>query len=68
MSEDYVDGEHVTKRMRERWAERDALLRVARAAYAYDYCMDEDIGRKHFLLLGMRNALKEAEHLLEVDK
>jgi len=36
-----------------------ALLRVARAAYAYDYCIDEDTERKKRLLLKMREALKE---------
>jgi len=46
-----------------RW-QRDALLRVARAAYAYDYCNDDDLERKKRLLLEMRKALKDAEHLL----
>ena len=41
-----------------------SLLRVARAAYAYDYCNDDDLERKKRLLLEMRNALRDAEHLL----
>jgi len=44
--------------------DRLALLRVARAAYAYDYCNDDDLERKKRLLLEMRNALRDAEHLL----
>ena len=46
-----------------RW-QRDALLRVARAAYTYDYCNDDDLERKKRLLLEMRNALRDVEHLL----
>ena len=42
----------------------EALERVARATYAYDYCMDDDLERKKLLLLEMRNALRDAEHLL----
>ena len=45
-------------------ADREAILRVARAAYAYDYCNDDDLERKKRLLLEMRNALRDAEHLL----
>ena len=41
-----------------------ALIRVATAAYAYDYCNDDDLERKKRLLLEMRNALRDAEHLL----
>ena len=41
-----------------------ALLRVARAAYAYDYCNDDDVERKKRLLLRLREAIKEAKHLL----
>ena len=44
--------------------DRLALLRVARAAYTYDYCNDDDLERKKRLLLEMRNALWDAEHLL----
>jgi len=52
-----------------KWAsEADALLRVARAAYAYDYCNDDDVERKKRLLLRLREAIKEVKHLLEVDK
>ena len=40
------------------------LERVARAAYAYDYCNDDDLERKKRLLLEMRNALRDVEHLL----
>jgi len=40
------------------------LIRVARAAYIYDYCNDDDLERKKRLLLEMRNALRDAEHLL----
>lgn len=40
------------------------LLAVARAAYIYDYCMDEDIERKERLLLIMRAALADVEDLL----
>ena len=43
--------------------QRDVLLRVARAAYAYDYCNDDDIERKGFLLRKMREAIQEAEKL-----
>ena len=64
MRRDYVDSEHVNKSMRKAWAERKALLRVARAAYAYDYCNDDDLERKKRLLLEMRNALRDVEHLL----
>ena len=64
MSRDYVDSEHVNKSMRKAWADREAILRVARAAenvhnkvnwlyYGYDVGQDE---------LGI--ALKEVEHLL----
>ena len=45
-------------------ADREALLRVARAAYAYDYCNDDSLERKKRLLLEMRNALRDAKHLL----
>lgn len=42
----------------------ERLLRVARATYAYDYCNDDDIERKEFLLRRMRVALKEVKDLL----
>ena len=58
MSGDYVDGEHVTKRMRERWAERDALLRVARVAKMLQD--DPHWAHSHEL----EDALKDVEHLL----
>ena len=41
------------------------LLAVARAAYAYDYCMDEDVGRKERLLLKLREALAAVDDMLE---
>ena len=41
-----------------------SLLRVARAAYAYDYCNDDDIERKGFLLKRMRKDLKEVKDIL----
>ena len=37
------------------------LERVAKAAYAYDYCNDDDIERKGFLLQKMRKAIQEAD-------
>ena len=42
----------------------DTLLAVARAAYAYDYCMDEERERKERLLRNMRKALAAVEDLL----
>lgn len=48
------------------WAsEADALIRVARAAYAYDYCNDDDVYRKKRLLRAMRHAIGDVKHLLD---
>ena len=40
------------------------LLAVAKAAYTYDYCNDDDVERKERLLLEMRAALAAVEDLL----
>ena len=67
MSRNYVGGEHVTNGMRKRWAERKALLRVARAAKVvlpeipHGQTLSE---YEHKQVIELMEALKEVEHLL----
>ena len=68
MSRDYVDSEHVNESMRKAWAERKALLRVARLVKAWINLYNDgplpNFASWREAEKEIKEALKEVEHLL----